>query len=190
MTRAASRDTSSLLAGIAVVVLLFIVGAGAIDRCSASSRRAVGHPCASLWTRGGYGTVATRMVRDYPLTGVGIGSFNWMAPDYWRTLANDRLPFDNAQNWWRHQLAELGLVASLPVIVWSSLIAWLVFTRPTPVERRVETQTLRGLPSASAPPHCSACRRRTRLSSLMFFSCVARFEMLTRPVEGRPEGRL
>ena len=64
-----------------------------------------------LWTRGGYGPVATRMVQDYPFTGVGIGSFNWMAPDYWREIANDKLPFDNAQNWWRHQVAELGLIS-------------------------------------------------------------------------------
>ena len=185
----ASRDTSSLLAGIAVVVLLFIVGAGAIGPVQRIIEARGGSSVRELWTRGGYGTVATQMVRDYPLTGVGIGSFNWMAPDYWRTLANDRLPFDNAQNWWRHQVAELGLVASLPVILWSLLIAWLVFTRPTPVERRVETQTLRGLLIGIGAASLLGMPTQNPIVLLMLFFCVARFEMLTRPVEGRPEGR-
>jgi hypothetical protein len=185
----ASRDTSSLLAGIAVVVLLFIVGAGAIGPLQRIIEARSGSSMRELWTRGGYGTVATRMVRDYPLTGVGIGSFNWMAPDYWRTLANDRLPFDNAQNWWRHQVAELGLVASLPVILWSFLIAWLVLTRPTPVERRLETQTLRGLLIGIGAASLLGMPTQNPIVLLMFFSCVARFEMLTRPFEGRPEGR-
>src|SRR5438128_6397476 len=99
----ATRDSWSLLAGVAVVVLLFVVGAGAIGPLE--RMRATGSSVRELWSRGGYGTVATRMVRDYPLTGVGVGSFNWMAPDYWREMANDKLPFDNAQNWWRHQVA-------------------------------------------------------------------------------------
>ena len=182
----ASRDTSSLLAGIAVVVLLFIVGAGAIGPVQRIIEARGGSSVRELWTRGGYGTVATRMVRDYPLTGVGIGSFNWMAPDYWRTLANDRLPFDNAQNWWRHQLAELGLVASLPVIVWSFLIAWLVFTRPTPAERRVETQTLRGLLIGIGAASLLGMPTQNPIVLLMFFSCVARFEMLTNPRTSNP----
>ena len=182
----ASRDTSSLLAGIAVVVLLFIVGAGAIGPLQRIIEARSGSSVRELWTRGGYGTVATRMVRDYPLTGVGIGTFNWMAPDYWRTIANDRLPFDNAQNWWRHQVAELGLVASLPVILWSFLIAWLVFTRPTPVERRLETQTLRGLLVGIAAASLFGMPTQNPIVLLMFFYCVARFEMITNPRTSNP----
>jgi hypothetical protein len=88
-----------------------------------------------------------------------------MAPDYWRTMAQDKLPFDNAQNWWRHQVAELGVVASLPVLIWSLLIAWLVLTRRSRPDARIETQTLRGSWSASVWPLCSGCRRRTRSSA-------------------------
>src|SRR5262245_52883199 len=117
----ASRKTWSLLAGVAVVVVVLAIGAGAIGPLE--RMRTTAAPVRELWTRGGYGSVATRMVRDYPLTGVGIGSFNWLAPDYWRQIANDKLPFDNAQNWWRHQVAELGLIASLPILFWS---VWMV----------------------------------------------------------------
>src|SRR5258705_6685323 len=123
-----ARETPSLLAGIAVVVLLLAIGAGAVGPLKRIAEGAGSSASLrDLWTRGGYGSVATPMIRDYPLTGVGAGSFNWMAPDYWRMMAHDKLLFDNAQNWWRHQLAELGLVASLPILIWSCLIAWLVF---------------------------------------------------------------
>ena len=162
-----------------MVVLLFVIGAGAIGPLE--RMRGAGSSVRELWSRGGYGTVATRMVRDYPLTGVGVGSFNWMAPDYWRQMANDKLPFDNAQNWWRHQFAELGLVASLPILLWSFLIAWLVFTRPTPPERRVETQALRGLLIGIGAASLLGMPTQNPIVLLMFFYCVARFEMITRP---------
>ena len=123
----ASRHTSSLVAGAAVVVVLLMVGATAVGPVRRMLE--VGPPGRStvraLWSRGGYGTVALRMIRDYPLVGVGVGSFNWLAPDYWRVLSNDKLPFDNAQNWWRHQVAELGIIGGLPLLAWSVLVAWL-----------------------------------------------------------------
>jgi len=186
---AAARDTRSLLAGVAVVVLLLAVGAGAIGPLkrmldgsgpNASLR--------SLWTRGGYGSVATRMVRDYPLTGVGVGSFNWMAPDFWRAMAHDKLPFDNAQNWWRHQVAELGVIASLPILIWSCLIAWLVFTRRSRPGERIETETLRGLLFGIGAASLVGMPTQNPIVLLIFFYLVARFEMLTRPgaAEGLP----
>src|SRR5206468_7560776 len=90
----ASRDTSSLLAGIAVVVLLFIVGAGAIGPLQRIIEPGNGSCVRELWTRGGYGTVATRMVGDYPLTGVGIGGFIWMVAEYWRGVGNTKLTLE------------------------------------------------------------------------------------------------
>jgi O-antigen ligase/polysaccharide polymerase Wzy-like membrane protein len=174
---AASRNTWALLAGVAVVVLVLVVGAGAIG--PVERIRAAGTSARELWSRGGYGTVATRMVRDYPLTGVGIGSFNWMAPDYWRQIANDKLPFDNAQNWWRHQVAELGLIASLPILLWSLWIAWLVFTRRAIPKYRVETQTLRGLLIGIGVASLVGMPTQNPIVLLMFFYCVARFDALT-----------
>jgi hypothetical protein len=183
-----ARETPSLLAGVAVVVLILAIGAGAIGPLQ---RMAEGSgPNASLrdlWTRGGYGSVATRMIRDYPLTGVGVGSFNWMAPDYWRTMAQDKLPFDNAQNWWRHQVAELGVVASLPILIWSLVIAWLVLTRRSRPDARIETQTLRGLLVGIGVASLLGMPTQNPIVLLIFFYVVARFEMLTRvPIEARP----
>jgi hypothetical protein len=174
----ASRKTWSLLAGVAVVVLVLAIGAGAIGPIERI--RTAGTPVEELWTRGGYGSVATRMVRDYPLTGVGIGSFNWIAPDYWRQIANDKLPFDNAQNWWRHQVAELGFVASLPILFWSVWMAWLVLTRGAGPEKRLETQTLRGLLIGIGAASLVGMPTQNPIVLLMFFACAARFEILTR----------
>jgi hypothetical protein len=83
---------------------------------------------ASLWNRGGYGPIALRMMREFPLTGVGAGSYRILAPDYWRAMANDALPLDNAQNWWRHQIAELGVFGGALIIAFSVLVAWRVLT--------------------------------------------------------------
>jgi hypothetical protein len=179
-TNADSRDASSLLAGVAAVVLVLIGVAGAIGpfrRMLSGASLTV----SDLWVRGGYGTVAARMIRDYPLTGIGIGSFNWMASDYWRLLANDRLPFDNAQNWWRHQIVELGFLGSLPIIVWSLLVAWLVFTRPTPPGNRVETATLRGLLIGLGIASLLGVPTQNPIALLIFFYLAARFENLTNP---------
>ena len=176
-----ARDTSSLLAGVAVVVLVLAIGAGAIGPLRRMTESAgTSASLRELWTRGGYGSVATRMVRDYPLTGVGVGSFNWMAPDYWRMMAHDKLPFDNAQNWWRHQLAELGLVASLPILIWSGLIAWLVFTRRSRPGERIETETLRGLLFGIGAASMLGMPTQNPIVLVIFFYLVARFEMLTR----------
>jgi hypothetical protein len=177
-----TREASSLLAGVAVVVLLLIAAAGTIGPL----RRIVSPATADagltdLWARGGYGTVATRMIREYPLTGVGIGSFNWMAADYWREMANQRLPVDNAQNWWRHQVAELGVVGSLPVVLWSFLIAWLVLTRRPPPQNRIEASTLRGLLIAFGVTSLVGMPVQNPIVLLIFFYLVARFENLTNP---------
>ena len=182
----ASRNTWSLLAGAAAMMLVLAIGASAIGplertRTGSTSVR-------ELWTRGGYGIVATRMIREYPLTGVGVGSFNWMAPDYWREIANDKLPFDNAQNWWRHQVAELGLVASLPILLWSMWVAWIAFTRRVRAPNRIETQTLRGLLIGIGAASLVGMPTQNPIVLLMFLYCAARFELLTRSEEGEPEG--
>ncbi len=179
----AERRTPELLGGAIVIVLLLIVAAGAVGPLKRMTE-AGSRPGASLrdlWTRGGYGSVATRMVRDYPLTGVGVGSFNWMAPDYWRRMANDKLPFDNAQNWWRHQVAELGLVASLPILLWSFLIAGLVLTRRSRPDARIETATLRGLLIGIGAASLLGMPTQNPIVLLIFFYVVARCEILTRP---------
>ena len=97
-----------------------------------------------LVARGRYGEIAARMIWEYPLTGVGVGTYHWLAPDYLRTTFNQELAFDNAQNWWRHQLAELGLFGALPVLAWSIAIVWLVL-RGTRRASGLHIATVRGL---------------------------------------------
>jgi hypothetical protein len=115
-------------AAVALVTVVLVVGAlvvagGAIGPL----RRIADVPLsraglADLWSRGGYGTIAVQMVRETPWTGVGPGMYHVIAPDYWRVTQQTGLPFDNAQNWWRHQAAELG-AGAVPVMAWSVLLA-------------------------------------------------------------------
>jgi hypothetical protein len=179
-TRADRVSTSWLLGGVAALVFVLITVAGAIGPLR---RMAVNADVAliDLWSRGGYGTVAARMLHDYPWTGVGIGSYNWMASDYWRMLAHDRLPFDNAQNWWRHQFAELGTLGALPVVAWSILAAWIVLGRRGPAEHRVEAAAARGLLIGIGIASLFGVPTQNPIVLLLFFYVVFRFANLTNP---------
>lgn len=73
---------------------------------------------AELWNRNWYGTIANAMIRQFPLVGIGIGSFHSFAPRYADVLGHGPLPPDNAQNWFRHELAEFGLLGSIGWITW------------------------------------------------------------------------
>lgn len=76
-----------------------------------------------MWNRNGYGAAATVMIDRHPMFGIGVGSFNEMAAEFYgRSLTPD-----NAQNWYRHQLAELGVVGSLGWMVFLASFGWWVF---------------------------------------------------------------
>lgn len=77
----------------------------------------------NLWVRNGYGSAATAMIRQFPWFGVGLGSFQTVLPEF------AMLPPDNAQNWYRHQLAELGVVGSLGWAAWLMWFGAFVFKR-------------------------------------------------------------
>ncbi|MGQ0736184.1 MAG: O-antigen ligase family protein [Acidobacteriota bacterium] len=85
-----------------------------------------------MWTRFGYGQAAVSMSADYPLTGVGIGAFHVVSADYIVRDLGRTLDPDNAQNWWRHQVAELGLLGALPS-VWLSLVITALLWRGSPL---------------------------------------------------------
>jgi hypothetical protein len=124
-----------LLAGLLVVALF--IAAGAVVALSRSE--AAAGPAArlrgmvtlattsprqlaqTLWDRDGYGVAANRMIARYPLFGVGVGAFHEMAPEFAGSL-----PADNAQNWFRHQLAEIGLVGSVGWIFFVVSFAWWI----------------------------------------------------------------
>jgi len=119
----ASRVATGLVAGAMLVGALAMAGGavGPLQRIAEVPLSRAG--VAELWRRGGYGTIAVQMTRDTPWTGAGPGMYHVIAPDYWRVMRQMALAFDNAQNWWRHQAAELGVVGAAPVIAWSLLLA-------------------------------------------------------------------
>jgi hypothetical protein len=98
-----------------------------------------------MWTRFGYGQAAATMTAEHPLTGVGVGSFHIVATDYIYRETGRQLAPDNAQNWWRHQVAELGLIGALPPIILSVLIAALVWRGGARVEHIGATIVLRAV---------------------------------------------
>jgi len=89
-----------------------------------------------LRDRGWYGPAADLMIRDHPLVGVGVGGYYPLVEMYSRR-AGRRVTFDNAQNWYRHQLAELGVVGSIPWILWMILFAGFLLRARGDGEQRV-----------------------------------------------------
>lgn len=83
-----------------------------------------------LWDRGGYGRAAVEMIRSHPWFGVGLGSFPVIVGDYQFSHLGGPLAPDNAQNWIRHNLAELGAVGSLGWIAWAVCLVIAVFRNP------------------------------------------------------------
>jgi hypothetical protein len=67
------------------------------------------------------------MIRKFPLVGIGVGSFYSMVFGF---LPTGRvLPPDNAQNWFRHQLAEFGVLGSIGWIIWVVTFAGFLLKR-------------------------------------------------------------
>jgi len=92
------------------------------------SPAAIGHAAWELlWARDGYGLVAVAMIRDEPLQGVGLGAFHGIGVEYGQRVTGYPLPPDNAQNWFRHQLAELGLLGSVGWIASAVVFAGVLF---------------------------------------------------------------
>lgn len=89
-----------------------------------------------LWERYGYGPAAMDMIKDHPIDGVGVGTFHMLVTDYGRPHHRGlQLATDNAQAWWRHQLAELGIVGVIPIVWWCVAFAGIVLSRTTSGDR-------------------------------------------------------
>ena len=108
-----------------------------------------------LWNRDRYGTAAVQMIREFPVAGIGIGTFHSIGVDYTKSVGGVALPPDNAQNWYRHQMAELGILGSLGWLAFCGLFAIAVIR--TPPERR-SVLTRRRPPGLT----CHAGRRLAR----------------------------
>jgi hypothetical protein len=120
------------LAGAAVIFVVLVAIAnprivGPIGRLWATlpsaSVSSVRDFAAEMWNRNGYGLVATAMVKDNPLFGIGVGTYHTIAFNY---LPDSPLQPDNAQNWLRHELAEFGVIGSLGWMLWFALFAIFV----------------------------------------------------------------
>ncbi len=84
-----------------------------------------------LWVRNGFGAAASAMIRQFPVSGIGIGRFYAFVTAYPRSDRLGLLPPDNAQNWLRHQIAELGWLGALGWIVWvATFTAFLLAPHP------------------------------------------------------------
>lgn len=122
----------AMLASLAAVSAVLIVVANRVTLTTESpiSRVLIALPQPTLagvrsfaahqfWNRGApYGSASVRMLTESPLVGVGQGAFHILFPDYAYLLVRERSAPDNAQSWYRHQLAELGILGSLGWIVW------------------------------------------------------------------------
>ncbi len=81
-----------------------------------------------LWDRDGYGPASMAMIAEHPLVGTGPGTFGSLVTGYATETLGVALPPDNAQNWWRQEAAELGLLGAWPAFA-CSLIALVTFLR-------------------------------------------------------------
>jgi hypothetical protein len=96
-----------------------------------------------LWVRFGYGRAADHMVLEQPISGVGVGAFHVLAPEYIYRDTGRRVAPDNAQNWWRHQLAELGVLGAIPPL-WASVLVFRLCRRGNREHQRRTATALRG----------------------------------------------
>ncbi|HEX4347061.1 MAG TPA: hypothetical protein VHZ73_05780 [Vicinamibacterales bacterium] len=145
----------------------------------------------TLWNRGApYGTVSMQMVRESPIAGVGIGMFHTMFPDYAYVLLWRSTP-DNAQSWYRHQLAELGIVGSLGWIVWlCSFVVLMVRGRVRPgceAEARIARAALLavGVISAISMPTQHFANAFVVIVLVAWYSLLVDLSPLEAPSSGR-----
>jgi O-antigen ligase len=98
-----------------------------------------------LWNRKGYGVAAARAISEHPWTGLGVGAFNQLSTDYYFLSSGLLIPPDNAQNWWRHQIAELGVIGAAPSILLSLLVVLLIWRRQASADHRDAATVVRGV---------------------------------------------
>jgi hypothetical protein len=122
--RVSGRRLLMALAGVAAVALAAFLlasrqpGTGPLGRLTATLPldRPMDLAYEVFWRRDGYGLAAVRAIQEHPLSGVGHGAFNHFAAHYHRLEGGPPIPADNAQNFWRHALAERGLLGFVAVL--------------------------------------------------------------------------
>jgi hypothetical protein len=144
-------------AGALVIVLALAVALGASGTADsfervrlyldASEDSSVGSlVSASLRDRPSYARIALHTAAEYPFSGVGPGSFNTLSIDLARRYGVPaHRPFENALNWFLHQLAELGLLGSVGWLGWIVVFATLLVRQRAPDETRRRAAILKCL---------------------------------------------
>src|SRR6185436_18016097 len=182
-----SRAAAAVVAVVVLVGALVVAGSaiGPLRRIAEVPLSRAG--LAALWNRGGYGTIAVQMLRETPWTGVGPGMYHVVAPDYWRVSRQMTLAFDNAQNWWRHQASELGVLGALPVLAWSALVAGGVLLA-APRRGRRDAWLPRALLAGIGVASLVGMPTQNPIVLLWFFALVAWWS--TASAGGLAEGRI
>jgi hypothetical protein len=157
--RSAATGRNRRLATVAAA-LLIMAGLGAAGRFSRVespiariavafepdwSLEWVSKASSKLRTRDGYGPVTSAIIRDFPAIGLGVGAFHLLVPTYAWKVFHGYLPPDNAQNWFRHQLAELGIIGSVGWAVWVAWFVWQLAFGRAANGRPLTTAVLRGV---------------------------------------------
>jgi O-antigen ligase len=115
-----------------------------LDLVPSRSKETLQSTAYQLWSRDMYGDAAMRMIAEHPFVGVGVGGFQYQYSDALKLMFDSKRPPDNAQNWYRQQLAELGLFGSVGWIVWMGMFLWVLVRRHGPPERRVMVGAVKG----------------------------------------------
>lgn len=99
----------------------------------------------SLWERNGWGTASVTAIAEHPVTGIGLGTFNLQSADYHFRRTGRPIPPDNAQNWWRHEMAEWGLTGGIITFGWTALFGWFLLKGRARPEDRAAAGAVRGV---------------------------------------------
>ena len=146
-----ARRRELLAAGAAVVIAIGIVLAlpskGPLDRLrympTFAGDEGVDWLVREFWDRSSYGGAAAIMIGNHPTVGIGLGLFHLMGADYIRVHLHE-VPPDNAQNWWRHNLVEMGVVGAAGLLIWSALFVAFLARTAGEGGRRVPAAALKG----------------------------------------------
>jgi hypothetical protein len=137
-----------VVVGIVIASALPLRTIGPIERLrvglGATSGNGLRAVVTSLWTRDGYGSASTQAIREAPLVGVGVGAFTMLSLDYAVIATKAPVDYDNAQNWFRHQLAELGLLGSVGWIVWVVAFATVLMRRTPSGANEIPAAAVKG----------------------------------------------
>jgi hypothetical protein len=96
-----------------------------------------------VWDRSSYGGAAGTLIAQHPAVGIGLGMFHMMGADYIRMHLH-QVPPDNAQNWWRHNIVELGGMGAAGLVIWSVLFAAYLYRTGGRGENAVPAAAIKG----------------------------------------------